>query len=86
MTPRRLRDTLTRLEGSATLVTVGPVFETGFAAGTSIHAWRAAAAEANMAYEAWRASRDADCYAVYRACADRADAAQDALANRRSRA
>lgn len=79
MTPRRLRDTLTRLERSTALVAAGPVFDSGFAAGTSIHAWRAAAAEANVAYETWRASRDAGSYAVYRACADRADAAQDAL-------
>ena len=43
-------------------------------------AWAIAEAEAVRAYEAWRASRSADDYAVYRACAARADAAQDALA------
>ena len=43
-------------------------------------AWAIAEAEAVRAYEAWRTSRSADDYAVYRACAARADAAQDALA------
>jgi hypothetical protein len=43
-------------------------------------AWAIAEAEAVRAYEAWRASRSADDYAIYRACASRADAAQDALA------
>jgi hypothetical protein len=85
MTPRQTRDTLIRLQRSAGLVTTGPVFDGGFAAGISVRAWRAAAAEANLAYEAWRESRDAGSYAVYRAFADRADAAQDALANARHR-
>ena len=39
---------------------------------------REAQAEANLAYAAWRR---ADTYAVYRAAQDRADAAQDALAD-----
>jgi hypothetical protein len=43
-------------------------------------AWAIAEAEAVRAYETWRASRSAEDYAVYRACAARADAAQDALA------
>jgi hypothetical protein len=42
--------------------------------------WREAAAEARAAYRVWRRMRDGESYAVYRACADRADAAQDALA------
>jgi hypothetical protein len=43
-------------------------------------AWRIAEAEAVRAYAAWTASHAAEDYAVYRACASRADAAQDALA------
>jgi hypothetical protein len=43
-------------------------------------AWAIAEAEAVRAYQAWTASRSAGDYAVYRACAARADAAQDALA------
>jgi hypothetical protein len=43
-------------------------------------AWRIAEAEAVRAYETWRVSHAAEDYAVYRACASRADAAQDALA------
>jgi hypothetical protein len=46
-----------------------------------LDAWRTAEAEAVRAYEAWRSSRSAEDYAVYRACAARADAAQDALAH-----
>lgn len=42
--------------------------------------WSAARAEANLAYDAWRARRGRDAYAVYRAAEDRADAAEDALA------
>jgi hypothetical protein len=43
-------------------------------------AWKIAEAEAVRAYETWRASHRAEDYSVYRACAARADAAQDALA------
>ena len=43
-------------------------------------AWRRARREAEEAYECWRRRRDTVSYASYRACADRADAAQDALA------
>jgi hypothetical protein len=43
-------------------------------------AWRSAADDALEAYESWLLSRGADDFAVYRAYADRADAAQDALA------
>jgi hypothetical protein len=45
-------------------------------------AWRLAAAEARAAYAEWRRCRDHDSYAVYRACADRADAAQAVVASR----
>ncbi len=41
---------------------------------------REAQAEADLAYEEWRVRLCADSYAVYRAAQDRADAAQDDLA------
>ena len=41
---------------------------------------REAQAEANLAYEAWRSDVSSDAYAAYRAAQDRADVAQDQLA------
>jgi hypothetical protein len=46
----------------------------------ALAAWRAAADDARAAYAEWRRCRDRDSYAVYRACADRADAAQAVVA------
>jgi hypothetical protein len=43
-------------------------------------AWAAAEADATLAYDAWLQIRDGCAFAVYRAAADRAGAAQDALA------
>jgi acyl-CoA reductase-like NAD-dependent aldehyde dehydrogenase len=48
-------------------------------------AWRAAQAEAVDAYEHWRETPGADAFAVYRAVQDRADQAQDVLAERAAR-
>jgi hypothetical protein len=42
--------------------------------------WSVARAEANLAYDGWTAAPGAETYAIYRAAEDRADAAQDALA------
>jgi acyl-CoA reductase-like NAD-dependent aldehyde dehydrogenase len=42
---------------------------------------REAQAEADLAYEHWRAQPSKETYAVYRAAQDRADAAQDDLAH-----
>lgn len=42
---------------------------------------REAQAEANLAYEDWRLRACGDTYAVYLAAQDRADAAQDVLAD-----
>jgi hypothetical protein len=42
---------------------------------------REAQAEAEMAYEHWHVRPSKDTYAVYRAAQDRADAAQDDLAD-----
>jgi hypothetical protein len=51
-------------------------------------AWRAASAEADAAYGAWRAVPNGDRYAVYVAATDQADAAAEQLAieHARSRA
>jgi hypothetical protein len=43
--------------------------------------WLDAEADAQAAYEAWSRDRDPESYVVYRAYADQADAAQDALAS-----
>jgi hypothetical protein len=43
-------------------------------------AWAAAEADAALAYDAWLQMRDGHAFAIYRAAADRAGAAQDALA------
>ena len=47
--------------------------------------WRDAEADAAAAYEMWALDRDPESYAVYRAYADQADAAQDALGSTRGR-
>ncbi len=45
-------------------------------------AWVAARDEAARAYEAWRSGASADAFVIWRAAADREDAAADALASR----
>jgi hypothetical protein len=42
--------------------------------------WSVATAEANLAFDAWRATPGSESYAVFVAAEDRASAAQDALA------
>jgi hypothetical protein len=46
----------------------------------AITSWLEAESDAVAAYEMWAFDRDPESYAVYRAYADQADAAQDALA------
>jgi hypothetical protein len=46
-----------------------------------IDAWDAARREARLAYLAWSEEKTTDTYVVFLAARDRADAAQDALAN-----
>jgi hypothetical protein len=46
--------------------------------------WRAAQDEADDAYAGWGEGRGREAYLRYRACADRADAALDALAGERA--
>jgi hypothetical protein len=60
----------------------GRVTQTDFGAPAELLAWRIAAEEARAAYADWCVRRDRDSYAVYRAYADRADAAQASLAAR----
>ncbi len=60
----------------------GRVAQTEVGAPPELLAWRTAADEARAAYADWRARRDLDSYAVYRASADRADAGQASLAAR----
>jgi len=79
VSPRRLRDLLGDLLDGGVVV-LAPSADGG---GDPLYAaWRTAATEAVRAYEVWSASRRADDHAVYRACAARSDAAQDALARR----
>jgi hypothetical protein len=47
--------------------------------------WLEAESDAVAAYEMWAFHRDPESYAVYRAYADQADAAQDALAAMQAR-
>ena len=84
MSPRHLHNMLEGLFDGRELVFAGhdPVNPTD----DPLHrAWREAELESRAAYDAWSASRAAEDFAVYRACAGRADAAQDALAVARSR-
>jgi hypothetical protein len=48
--------------------------------------WRAAQDEADQAYGEWRETGGTEAYVRYRACADRADAAMDALVAQPARA
>jgi hypothetical protein len=73
------RELFADLYDLAELVLGGPAGDPMFGA------WIDAEADARAAYEAWRLDRERDSYVAYRACADRADAAQDALALRASR-
>jgi hypothetical protein len=82
MTPKHLQRILEPLDDLGQYaVATGPAEASGPADALLI-AWRAAAGDAREAYGAWRRRRDAESFAVYRASADRADAAQDALALR----
>jgi hypothetical protein len=59
-----------------------PIADAGSVGIDEIHArWLAARDEAEWALDAWRAAPGNVGYAVYRAAADRADAAQDELAD-----
>jgi hypothetical protein len=74
MSSRSLKQFLAELDGSETFVLAPD------SADTMLSCWEEAADEAREAYAHWRRARDLEAYALYRAAADRADAAQDALA------
>jgi hypothetical protein len=80
MSSKHLNDFLAELDGGETFV-LAPDSEDALRS-----SWVEAAREAREAYAHWRQSKDLASYALYRACADRADAAQDALAARREAA
>lgn len=78
MTARDLWQLLDEVDDTRELVLRGPA--SGWYADELYAAWTAARAEANCAYEDWRSARGRGAYAAYRASEDRADAAQEALA------
>jgi hypothetical protein len=82
MTPKRLRSLVDGLDHLEELVDGQPYIDSGDPCDVLLDAWRSAEAAAVSAYAEWRQRRDSAAYAVYRALADRADAAQDALAAR----
>jgi hypothetical protein len=79
MSPQQLKELLDRVSDTGALV-LPDRLEGDELTGELRFVWRAAAAEAQAAYDAWRMVRTAEAFAVYRAAADRADAAQAALA------
>jgi acyl-CoA reductase-like NAD-dependent aldehyde dehydrogenase len=82
MSTKELKDLLERIEDTREIV-LGPAKGKQRATGevAEVYAvWDAARTDARGAYEAWRAKPCRDSYAVYRAAADRADAAAVALA------
>ncbi|MCW3008083.1 MAG: hypothetical protein JWP17_2709 [Solirubrobacterales bacterium] len=76
MTTQQLHDLLEEIPDTRELVVASPEPDGLLAA------WRAAHAESARALARWRMARGCDAFAAYRAAADRADAAQDALALR----
>ena len=74
---RQFRDLLVRDSGELIIVPGAPPGDT-FA--ELLWAWRSARNECKAAYDAWCRSPSSTEYVIYQAAADRADAAQDALA------
>lgn len=80
MSDRQHRDLIAPLEDWGQLVIRAGTVEEDGPDGVIITTWRAARDEARMAYGAWRQSHGREAYAVYRAAADREDAAQATVA------
>jgi len=81
MTTRELRQLLEDVEDTREIVLADRVAVTEVREVAELETvWSAARAEANLAYDAWRATGGERAYATYRAAEDRADAAEDALA------
>ena len=74
MTVRRLHKLLRGLEDRRELVVAR-----GATGDVLLEVWRAAQDEADVAYEVWREEGGREAYLAYRAAADRADAALDAV-------
>jgi hypothetical protein len=78
MTVNQLHDMLGDLDDTRELILDGP-HDDDEHADPLVLAWRSAARRAAEALEDWRHRGGAEAYATYRALADQADAAQDAL-------
>jgi hypothetical protein len=81
MTVHQLHEMLSNLDDTRELVLEGP--HTDDRDDPLVLAWRVAARRAGQALVAWRCTGGREAYAAYRALADQADAAQDALAAQR---
>jgi hypothetical protein len=77
MSLRELRGLLVRDSGELIIVAEAAPGDT---LAELLWVWRSARDECNAAYDGWCRSPRGIEYAIYRAAADRADAAQDALA------
>ena len=77
MTVHQLHEMLGDLDDTRELVLEAPHAEDHH--DPLLLAWRTAAGRAQRALERWRAHGGLEAYALYRALADQADAAQDAL-------
>ena len=81
MTTRELRQLLEDVEDTREIVLADRAATTEAREVAELQTvWSAARAEANLAYDAWRATGGHSAYATYRAAEDRADAAEDTLA------
>jgi hypothetical protein len=78
MTPKQLQTVLDGPHGAVPYIVGQPGREASTPGEVYLLSWRAAVTEANAAYREWRGWRTPSRYAVYRACENRADAAQDA--------
>ena len=79
MSPESLQVCFQALHSTGELVLSSPFADT--LGGDPLRcAWAAAEADAALAYDAWQQMGDGRAFAIYRAAADRAAAAQDALA------
>jgi hypothetical protein len=79
MTVHQLHEMLGGLDDTQEIVLEAPHADDGDHDDPLVLAWRSAARNASRALRAWRSGGGGDSYARYRALADQADAAQDAL-------